>query len=127
VDVARAPWPCVNRQRDLFDDSRRGTVADRMHCIQAQSVEVVLLEPVQRVVDIEVAATRGVGSVKADSPHPGRLAPRIEELRAVRVEVVSFRAEVVVHDVEQHGEAERMRFVDQRLQVFRATIRGIGA
>src|SRR5688500_15851177 len=40
--------------RDLDKDVRTGIVDDRMYCIEPQSIEVILLQPVQRVMNEEI-------------------------------------------------------------------------
>ena len=45
-----------------------------------------------------------------------------EVVRAEAAEIVAVRAEVVVDDVEEHGEAERVRGIDQAAQIVRRAV-----
>ena len=45
-----------------------------------------------------------------------------EELRRIAAEIIPFRPEVVVDDVEKHHQAALVRGVDQRLEIFRPAI-----
>src|SRR5262249_58024421 len=59
-----------------------------------------------------------------------RIAPRcfvmVGEVRAKFSKVISFRAQVVVHHVEYHGEALLMAGIDQAFEAFGATIGVLG-
>ena len=95
-----------------------GIVEDGVDGVEAQAVEVVFLEPVQRVLDEEVAHdAAALLAVEVDAGAPGRLVTLGEERLGVGVEVVPGRAEVVVDHVEEHHQAERVRPVDEALQV----------
>ena len=50
-----------------------------MHGVEAQAVEVIFLEPVQRVVDEEVAHRPRLGAVDIDAGAPRRLVAVGEE------------------------------------------------
>jgi hypothetical protein len=67
--------------RDLGDDARHRAVADRMHRVEPQPVEVVFVQPVERVVDVEVAHDARIAAVKVDRGAPRVLTPGVEELR----------------------------------------------
>ena len=101
----------------------RAAVADGVHRVQAQAVEAVFHQPVQRVVDEELAHLR---LVEIDRRAPGRGLSLVEELRRVGVQVIAVRAEVVVDHVEVHAQAEAVGGVDQALQVFRRAVGGVG-
>src|SRR2546430_9205371 len=110
----------------LHDALPISLVVDGVNRIQTQAVEVVFLEPVERVVDEELAHRRTVRSVKVDRGTPGGDVPLGEELRRVPVQVIALGAEVVVDHVEQHREAMPMRGRDQGLQLLRRTVRAEG-
>ncbi len=97
----------------LHQKVARTVVRDRVCRVKAQSVDVVLVHPVQRILD-EVRAHRA----RVRAVHVERRAPRI----AVRGRVVerteralprAIGPEVVVDDVEVHGQAECVRAVDE--------------
>ena len=96
------PGPSRTALRELGDEVQLAVVDDRVHGIEAQAVEAILLQPVERVVDEEVAHGAAVLAVEVDRRAPRRVMTVGEELRRVRVQLVAFRAEVVVDHVEQH-------------------------
>ena len=51
----RGPGPSRTRVRELGQEIGLRIVDDRVHGVEPQAVDVILLEPVQRVVDEEVA------------------------------------------------------------------------
>ena len=59
---------------------RLAAVDDRVHGVEAQAVEVVLLEPVERVVDEEVAHRARLSEV--DRGAPGRVLRPVKKLWA---------------------------------------------
>src|SRR5919201_4599643 len=89
-----------------------------MHRVEAEAVETIVLEPMQRVVDGEGA---DLWNAIIDGMSPRRVSAG-EEGRCIAMEVVTFRAEMVVDDVEKDHEPARMRFVDQHPQIVRPTI-----
>ena len=121
--AARAGAHCGG---ELFEEVRGARVLHRMHRIQAQAVEVELLEPVERVVDEEVAHRARMLSVEVERRAPGRMPRLVEELRRVLAEVIPLRAEMVVDHVEQHHQAAGMGGGHQALQVLRRAVGGIG-
>jgi len=89
-------------------------MADRVHRVQAQAVEAVFLQPVQRVVQEEVADRL---QPDVDRRAPGRVRAIVAEKgRCVLTEIIAVRPEMVVDDVEDEHEAETVRGIDQRLQ-----------
>ena len=85
-----------------------------MHGIETQPVEPVLLEPVERIVDIELAHD---WLAEVD-----RLAPRGiefagEEFRRITVQLIAGRAEVIVDDIEQNHQPMLVCTIDERLQL----------
>ena len=61
-----------------------------------------------------------------DRRAPGRVVPLGEEIGRDRVQVIPFRPEMVVDDIEQYREAARMAGIDQRLQLVRPAIARAG-
>ncbi|MCW0423767.1 hypothetical protein NB713_001710 [Xanthomonas sacchari] len=90
-----------------------GVGHDRMHRIQAQAVEAILVQPHQRVVD-EVALHRRQAEV--DRRAPGRRRVLAEEGRGVLAQVIAVRAEVVVDHIQEHAQAQAVGLVDQCLE-----------
>ena len=114
MDVALAADDPAHGRRELGQDVRLARVADRVHGIEPEAVEAVLLEPVERVVDEEVAH-RAVREV--DRGAPGRVHVAVEELRRQQRQVVAVGPEVVVDDVEEDHQPEAVGLVDQALEV----------
>src|SRR6516164_35325 len=96
-----------------FDEGRKS--ADR------QAVKRIALEPVEGIVDREGAH---LWNVIIDSMAPRRMGRREERWR-VKVEKVTFWAEMIVDDVKKHHEPASMRFVDQRPQIIRPPVGAI--
>jgi hypothetical protein len=126
VHVPLAPGAVGDRLRDLAHDVRLAVVGDGVHGIQAQAVEVEFLDPVERVVNEEVAHRAAMLAVEVDRGAPRRLVRLVEELRRVALEVVALGAEVVVDHVEQHHDAARVRFVHEPLEILRRSIGRVG-
>ena len=56
---------------DVAQDVRFARVVDRVHCVEAQTVEVILLQPIKRIVDQEVAHLVPLsGPSKIEGPRP---------------------------------------------------------
>jgi hypothetical protein len=108
-----------DRAGDLDQYVLIALVADRLHGVEPQAVEMILFEPVERVVDEEVAH-RTAGEVDADAPW--RVMALGEEVRRGRPEIVPLGAEVIVDDVEEHHQPARMRGRDQGLELVRRTV-----
>ena len=91
-------------------------VDERVRRVEPEPVEVVLAEPVERVVEEQVADAARARVVEVHGPAPRRLVP-VGEDGPERGEVGAVRAEVVVDDVEEHGQALAVRRVDEPAQV----------
>src|SRR3546814_8862207 len=91
-------------------------IVDRVHRVEAQAVEAIFVQPVQCVVNEELAYR--------PAPEVDRRAPRCmaifgEEIRCVGMEVIAVRSEVVVDDIDEDHQTERVRRVDQLLEFIR--------
>ena len=113
-----------SRRRRLAGDPRqRGEdvlgrdVVDLLRGVDAEAVEVELAHPVGDVRQHQLAQALAVRVVEVE-----RLAPLVRvpaagvPARELR-QVVAGRAEVVVDDVEDHGQAEPVRGVDEVLEI----------
>jgi len=102
VNVA-AGQPCADRLSEFSNEVLLGIVENRMDRVEAQTVEMKLLEPVQGILDEKVADNASAGlAVEIDSGAPGRLVSFGEEGLGVSVEVIPSRAEMVVDGVEEY-------------------------
>ena len=108
---------------DLAHD-RAGVVLDqRMRRVEAEAVEVILANPVARVVGDEAPHDVGAAVVEVERAPPRRRMP-IGEIRRVELrQVCALRTEVVVDDVEHDRDAERVRAIDEAAQIVRTAVR----
>ena len=105
--------------------SRRANPArDRVDRVEAQAVEAIFHQPVERVVDEELAH---FAAAEIDRRTPRRVDVVAEERRRVAREIVPVRAEMVVDDVEKHHQAVAVRGIDQRLQFVGRAVAASGA
>ena len=88
--------------------------ADRVDRVEAQSVEAVFHDPVERILCEEASDLR---LAEVDRRAPGRLEVVAEHGRRVARQIVSVGAEVIVDDVEEDHQIKIVRGVDQRLQL----------
>ena len=96
---------------------RRRGVEDLLRRVEPQPVQVELVDPVAGVGDEELADRTGVGSVEVDGVAPFVLVAVGEVVVRERAQVVPDRAEVVVDDVEDHGDAAAVCHVDEPAEV----------
>ena len=104
----------------------RAVVDDRMHGVEPQPVQMELLDPVERVLDDELAHRLAVLAVVIDGVAPGRLVALGEEARGVGGEVVPVGTKVIIDHVEEDHQPALVGGLDQRLEILRAAIAGIG-
>ena len=74
-----------------------------------------ILKPVQRALNEEMPDVIALSAVKIQRRAPGR-AIEVGEIRAVVVEVISLRPEMVVDHIETHGEFLRVRGIHELVQ-----------
>ena len=94
-------------------------VAQRVHGVEAQAVDVEVAQPHQRVVDHVAAHRLGQRAVEVDRGTPDVAA---REVGAEAVEVGAGRAEVVVDDVQHHAHPAQVAGVDEPLERVRAAV-----
>ena len=92
-------------------------IEDLLRGIEPQPVEVKLVDPVSGVGDEELAHRTGVGAVEIDGVAPFVLVTVGEVGLREHAEVVPGRTEMVVDDVQDDADPERVRAVDERPQV----------
>jgi hypothetical protein len=126
VHDARAARPVAHGLCQRVHDMRRRTVVHGVHGVDAQAVEVELLQPVQRVVDEEVAHPAAARALEVDGRAPGRVQRRIEEVGCVGVQVVALGSEVVVDHVQQHHQSTLVRGGHKGLQIVGRAVAGFG-
>src|ERR1700722_3874258 len=96
-------------------------VENSVNRIQPQCIDVEVLDPVEGVLDEEPAHGVAVRPIEVDRFSPGRLVPR-SEIGTEGAQVVSFRPEVVVDNVERDRQSASMGRVDESLQASRSSV-----
>ena len=89
--------------------------------VEPQCIDVEVFEPKERVFFEESANTTALSIVEIYCLAPGR-AVLVGEIRSELAQVISFRADVVVHHVKTDREPVFMRVVYKSLQGDRATV-----
>src|SRR5437016_196462 len=112
----------MHRGGQIMQKWFRGSIDNRMDGVDAQCIDVKLIDPHQCIVNKEPSHVIALRAVEIDRLAPRRLVA-VGEVRTEIAQIVSFRAEMVVDDVENDGEASLMRAVDETLEGERAAIR----
>ncbi len=107
--------------RELLHERGRGLIDDGVHGVESKGVDVKVGEPLTSVEPEVVAHVVGAGPIEVE-----RIAPwcsvAIAEVRTVGAQDVALRTEVVVHHVEDHGEALLVTAVNETLQAVRSAV-----
>ena len=90
-------------------------IDDGVHRIQTQSIEMVFVQPVERVVDEEVADRPALWAIEVDPVAPRSTMAIGKELRRVGSEIIPFRAKVVVDHVQENHDSAFVRALNQIL------------
>ncbi len=122
VDLALTAGAGLHGGAQGLDDVRARVVADGVDGVQAQAVEVEFLQPVQGVVDEEIAHHLAARRIEVDGRAPRRVVRRVEEGQRVGMQVVAVRPEVVVDHVQQRHQAAGVGLLHQRLERRRRTV-----
>ena len=112
-----APGRRADRPHDRPEDVVGTVVEDALRRVDTQAVDVELVDPVGGVGEDELAHRPGVLAVEVQRLAPLGLVPLREIVVGERLEVVAVGAEVVVHHVEEHGQAEAVGAVDEPAEV----------
>src|SRR5262249_15120234 len=104
---------------DLLEDGLFRVVVDAVDGVEAQPVDPVLGQPEGGVVADEAPHPLAARAVVVDRLAPRRLIAVGEVVGRELAQVVAFRAEVVVDDVEDHAEAGPVGGVDEALEAER--------
>src|SRR2546423_2036890 len=92
-----------------------------MDGVQPQGVDVKVLNPVERVLDKEVPHFITIWPVKIQGRSP-RCVIAVREVRSILRKIIAFWSQVVVDDIQRHGQALTVRGVHEGLQLARRTI-----
>lgn len=110
VHFAIAAWPALHAIDELIDEVRVAVVEHRVYGIDAQAIEAILLQPIKRVLDEELAHDR---VREIDCAAPRRVMFGSKKISGITVQIIPFRAEVVVHHIDQHHQVALVRRLDE--------------
>ena len=114
--------PASDRRQDVVV----GGVEHLLGGVEAEAVEVELLDPVAGVLDEELARRGGVVPVEVDGVAPLVLVAIGEVVGRKAPQVVLVRSDVVVDHVQNHADADGVRGGDEAAKVVRATVEAVG-
>src|SRR2546426_2264801 len=100
VDPIRAK-PCANGFRQLGKYVWLRVIHDGVRGVKTQAIEVILFQPVKRIVNEEIADGATTGTVEIDSIAPRRAMASGKKLGSVGAQVIPFGPEVVVHHIQK--------------------------
>src|SRR5580704_18704858 len=83
-------------------------------------------QPIKCVVDEKVADNPAIGTIKVNSIAPRCTVSIGEELRRVGAEIVSFRAKVIVDNIEEDHDSAPVGALHQILEILRPAVTAIG-
>src|SRR5580765_3926366 len=111
-DSAASVSESVDFIRQFSEKRNRARIKDSVNGVEPQHINMKILQPVESVFDEEVANVVAVRAIKVQGRSPGRLVI-FRKIRTILAEIIAFRSEVIVDDVQSHGEAPRMRGIYQ--------------
>src|SRR6266404_7288120 len=111
----------VNFLRQFGEKRKRAGIKDSVNGVEPQHINMESFQPVESVFDEKAAYVIAFGSVKVQRRSPRRLV-MLGKIRTIFAQIIAFRSEVVVDDVQRHGEAPRMRGIHQQLQIARSSV-----
>ena len=103
-------------RRHFSNDVPLTVVEDRLSGIESKAIEVKFPHPVTRVVDDQITCTLAALAVEIESFAPLGSVPGAEIAIAEAAQIVAVGTEMVVDDIEDHREPERMCGVDEALE-----------
>src|ERR1700733_1372151 len=90
-------------------------IENAMHRVEPQRIDVKLLQPIQSVLNEERTHRLGLGAVEIHRLPPGSAIAPTED-RTELAEIIPFRAEVIVYDVQDHGYPASVSRIDEPLE-----------
>ena len=115
---------CIGQFRE---DVWGRVVNNRVHRIETEAVEMIFGQPVERIVDEEVSDGSTFGPIEINAISPWSTVSISKELWRVRPKIISFRAQVVVHDVEENHDSMLMGALNQFFEIFGSAVNTIGS
>ena len=108
--------------RQFIQEVLWSPVDDGVGGVKAQTIDVVLFQPEQRVLQDKLTGFMAAFAVEVQRRSPCRLVLARENLWEVLRQVVSFGTEVVVHHIEHDHQSALMRGFNKALQIFGSPI-----
>ena len=105
----------ADRGTEVLQKGLGRMIDDGMHRIDPQRIDMELVDPHESVLDEIAPHVIAVGTIEIHGLAPRRLVA-VGEVGSEFAEVVPFRSEVVVDDIEDDGEIVGVRRVDQTLE-----------
>src|SRR5215469_5676508 len=116
----------ANRLRDFGQDVGFRCVRYSIDGIEAQSVQMILAQPIKRILNKELAHHFASRTIEINRLAPWRVMMIREELRSVEPQVIPFWSEVVVDNIKKYHHASMMGNLNEMFQIMRSAILAIG-
>src|SRR6202030_3796690 len=116
--------PCgesIDLLGQLAQERERARIKDSMNRVEPQRINMKILEPVECVLDEKAPHLIAVRAIKVQRRSPRRLVT-IRKIRTILAQVITLGSQVVVYDVQRHGEPSRMRGIHEALQIARRSV-----
>ena len=85
MNLAIRPDGSPDRAGQLGEYVRRGVVNDRVNCVQAQSVDMVFSQPVERIMDEEIPHSSAFIAIEVDGATPWSVVAFGKKLRSIGI------------------------------------------
>src|SRR5208283_3523728 len=108
--------------RELREKVARALVEEIVRRIQTQTVQVILREPAKCVLEEEGAHLVTLFAIEIDGRPPESLVAIREVIGGELGQVIAVGAEMVVDDVEEDGQSQPVRFINQVPEVIRPPV-----
>ena len=106
----------MNLIGQFFEKSNGRMVENRMHRVEPERIDVAIHDPVKRVLNKIIAYLVAPRTIEIERRSPRRLIP-VGEIGAKLAKIISFRAEMIVNDVQNYGQAAPMAGIDEQFQI----------
>src|ERR1039457_6788348 len=106
----------------LGQDVRTRIVNDGVNRVQAKTVEMIFLQPVQRIMNKVITNRPAVRAIEIDRWPPRSRVAIGEKLRYIEPEIISFWPKVVVNHIKEHHQIFGVRPLDETFQIFGTAI-----
>src|SRR5215469_7274344 len=116
----------ANRLRDFGQDVGLRCVRYSIDGIEAQSVEMILAQPIKRILNEELPHHFASPTIEINSLAPWRVVMIREEFGSVEPQVIPFRSEVVVDNIKKYHQASMVGNLHEMFQIMRSTVLAIG-